>query len=179
MSILFRFLLAILAIALPVFCAAGETGYAIRDLDVLAEPHTGAKVLWKLHKNAAFDLLRRQTAWAEISSGGHQGWVLFFYLGIGQAPKESLGKEIGGVLGLATSRHRGQVTATIGIRGITEEKLAAAQFNEKELRKLESLAVSAETANSFAEDGGLESRELKYLPDPAASSSGDDTSGND
>jgi SH3 domain-containing protein len=173
-SMLSRFVFALAALALPVLCAAGEAGHATRDLDVLAEPRLDAKVIWKLPKDAALELLQRQNAWAEISSGGQRGWVLFFSLGIGQAPKQNVGKELGGIVGLATNQNRGQVTATIGVRGITEEQLKGAKFNEQELRKLESLAVPPAAANSYASQAGLKSREVRYLPAPASESASND-----
>lgn len=162
-----RLLLCLLALSLPAWCAAGETAHATRDLDALAEPRHGAKVLWKLAKDALVELRQRQNAWAEVSSGGQQGWVMFFFLKPGEPAKQDIGKEIGGVLGLAATKQKGQVTAVIGVRGITEEQLKAAKFNAEELRKLESLAAPPERASSFAESAELQSWEVKYLPDPA------------
>lgn len=179
MGIPYRLLICLLVVILPVVCAAGEAGHAVRDLDALAEPRHDAKVVWKLPKDATFELIQRQNAWAEISLSGQQGWVLFFFLRPGEAAKQNIGKELGGVLGLAARRQSGQVTAVLGVRGITEEQLKGAKFNSEELRKLESLSVPAPTANTFAEEGGLASREVNYLPAPVTASPGNETTRSD
>lgn len=61
----------------------------------------------------------------------------------------------------------GQIVATAGIRGLDEEKLRTAQFDAAQVSQLESLAISADAARSFAAQGGLSSRPVAYLPDPA------------
>lgn len=61
----------------------------------------------------------------------------------------------------------GQIVATAGIRGLDEEQLRAAHFDAAQVLRMESQAVSADAARSFAAQGGLSSRPLAYLPDPA------------
>jgi len=61
----------------------------------------------------------------------------------------------------------GQIVATAGIRGLDEEKLRTAHFDAAQVNQLESHAVSAGAARSFAAQGGLSSRSVNYLPDPA------------
>jgi len=61
----------------------------------------------------------------------------------------------------------GQIVAIAGIRGLDEEKLRTAQFDAAQVSQLESLAISADAARSFAAQGGLSSRLVAYLPDPA------------
>ena len=169
-----RLAACLLAVILPVDCAAGESGHAERERDARAEPRHDAKVVWKVPKDATFELIQRQNAWAEISHSGQQGWVLFFFVRPGEARKQNVGKELGGVLGLATKRQGGQVTAVLGVRGITEEQLKGAKFNAEELRVLETHSVPLLAAGSFAKEAGLESRELDFLPAPATASPGND-----
>jgi len=66
----------------------------------------------------------------------------------------------------------GQIVATAGIRGLDEEKLKAARFDAAQVTQLESLAVSAGAARNFAARGGLRSRPVAYLPDPAQRNGG-------
>jgi len=169
-----RLLVCLLVIIPPVVCMAGEASHAVRDLDALAEPRHDAKVVWKLPRDATFELIQRQNAWAEISYSSQQGWVLFFFLRPGEAAKQNIGKELGGVLGLATKRQSGQVTAVLGVRGITEEQLKGAKHNAEELRMLEALSVPQPVASSFADEAGLNSRELDLLPSPATASPGNE-----
>jgi len=60
--------------------------------------------------------------------------------------------------------------ATTGIRGLNEEQLKAGQFNEDELKKVESYAVSKQDAERFAKKGELVRQDVPFLPEPAASS---------
>jgi hypothetical protein len=80
----------------------------------------------------------------------------------GAATKRSIDAE--GVLGLATGRSgTGQVVATTGIRGLTEEELKKASFNESEVKKVESFTVSQEAAKTFAAEGKLSVQKVDDL----------------
>jgi hypothetical protein len=57
----------------------------------------------------------------------------------------------------------GKVVSTTGIRGLSAEELKAAKFNEDEMKKMESNAVSSSDAQSFASAGGLSATQMAYL----------------
>jgi hypothetical protein len=81
----------------------------------------------------------------------------------GDATKRSIDAE--GVVGLATGRSgTGQVVATTGIRGLTEEELKKAKFNESELKKVESFTATQKEVRKFAAEGKLVEQKVKYLP---------------
>jgi len=89
----------------------------------------------------------------------------------GAETKTSAGKEASGLLDVASGRAgTGKVVATTGIRGLNEEQLKAGQFNEDELKKVESYAVSKQDAERFAKKGELVRQDVPFLPEPAASS---------
>jgi len=89
----------------------------------------------------------------------------------GEARKGS--GEAAGVLGLASGRSgTGKVVATTGIRGLSEKELKAAKYNEKELRKAESFAVTEAEARRFAAEGKLVARKVKYLSAPEVAEGG-------
>ena len=72
-----------------------------------------------------------------------------------------------GLLGLASGRAgTGKVVATTGIRGLSEEDLKAAKYNETELKKAESYGVTRAEAQKFAAEGKLTARKVEYLPAP-------------
>jgi len=148
---------------------AAETGIAARDLDLLAEPRNDARVIGKLPKNGKFELLKSERFWVQVSTGTHQGWVLAFYLSMREAPpaSPSPGRVVAESLGLATQRQGGQATAALGIRGIDEEGLKAAQFNAEELKKLESFLVTGPAAASFAQEVNLAPKKVEYLSAPS------------
>jgi len=77
------------------------------------------------------------------------------------------GPDAAGILGLASGRAgTGRVVATTGIRGLTEEELKAATYNETELKEAESYSTSRAKAASFAAKGKLVARKVDYLPPP-------------
>ena len=61
-----------------------------------------------------------------------------------------------GVLAAASGRAgTGQVVSTTGIRGLSEEELKAAKFNESEVKTLEGYTLSADEGRQFANAGKL------------------------
>jgi hypothetical protein len=76
----------------------------------------------------------------------------------------SVTTEASGVLGLATGRAGGgNVVAATGVRGLDEENLKEAEFNEKELRKLKTFSSSAKEAKAFAKQAELKSQQVPYM----------------
>jgi len=59
----------------------------------------------------------------------------------------------------------GKVIATTGVRGLNEEELKNAQYNEVEVVKLESYTQSPAQGQQFAKIGGLNPLKLSYLPE--------------
>jgi predicted ThiF/HesA family dinucleotide-utilizing enzyme len=57
------------------------------------------------------------------------------------------------------------VVATTGIRGLNEEELKAAKFNEAEVKLVESYSASKAQAQQFANEGKLVARKFDYLPE--------------
>ena len=85
----------------------------------------------------------------------------------GEARKGS--GDAAGVLGLASGRAgTGHVVATTGIRGLSEEDLKAAKYNELELKKAESFGATQAEGRKFAAEGRLVARKVEYLAAPEA-----------
>jgi hypothetical protein len=162
-----KLLLAFWLAALAPFALAAESGYASKELEIRAEPRNDARVVGKLAANARFEMVKREAAWAQITTGTQTGWVLFFFLMNGDPPASQGGGLTGAAdaLGFAT-RRQGTIVANIGIRGLDEEKLKSAQFNASELQKLESFLVPKQTALSFAQEGPLAQRRVEYVAEP-------------
>jgi hypothetical protein len=160
-----RTLVLCAALSLALSASASETGHTTRDLEMRAEPKAGAAVVGSLAKGARFELLKRQMSWAQVSAEGKQGWVLFFYLLAGEAPKPAGGAAFAEAWTLGTQRaaQGDRVTATLGVRGIDEEQLRSARFNAEELKRLEAYAVPAQAGESFAQEVALSRRNVSYL----------------
>ncbi|MFC1685092.1 SH3 domain-containing protein [Pseudomonadota bacterium] len=154
----------LLCMVLPVLA---EPGHVIRSCDLMDEPYRDANVLTSLEEGAAIEILKRKGGWLNISVGEQAGWVRMSKIRKGEAAAApDSGTEASGVLELASGRAgTGNVVATTGVRGLSEEELKEAQFNAVEIKKLESFAVPEKQARNFARNGKLVARQLEFLPD--------------
>jgi len=154
--------LGLAALAAPL-AARGETGYTTRELELRERPVSAAPLAGKVPKNAKVEILAEQKAWSQVKSGEVTGWTLSFYVMKGEpAAAPSMGRRLGGLFSLGTER-RAETSATLGIRGLDEEDLAAAQYNEPELKRLESLGVPRAEGEAFAKRGALVPQKVDYL----------------
>jgi hypothetical protein len=143
---------------------AGETGTALKSDTLRKEPYADAKAVGTLKRNDKIEILAKKGAWLQIKAGKSTGWVRLLSVKRGT---QGSSNEAAGILGLATGRSgTGQVVSTTGVRGLNEEELKDAKFNEEEMKQLEASTISAEDGKTFASSGGLKARKLDYLPQP-------------
>ena len=160
-----RFSLMICALLLSGALYAAESGTALKADDLKKEPFRDAKTVAKLAAGDKVDILKKDGGWYQVKSAKGKGWVRMLNIRKGDARKSSGGAS--GVLALASGRAgTGKVVATTGIRGLNEEELKAAKFNEAELKLAESYASSKPEAAKFAASGKLAARTFNYLPAP-------------
>jgi hypothetical protein len=154
----------LLCMGLPVLA---DSGHVIRSCDLMDEPYRDANVLTSLEEGEGIEILKRKGGWFNITVGDQEGWVRMSKVRKGEAvAAPDSGTEASGVLELASGRAgTGNVVATTGVRGLSEEELKQAQFNAVEIKKLESFAVPAKQARNFARNGKLAARQLEFLPD--------------
>jgi uncharacterized protein YgiM (DUF1202 family) len=144
---------------------AAETGTALKAAEIKASPYRDAKIVGSLAKGDKVDLLARQGGWYQVKSSKGQGWVRMLSVRRGEARARSIGT--GELVGLASGRAgTGQVVATTGIRGLNEEELKKAKYNESELKQMESFAATSDNARKFSAAGKLKEQKLEYLPSP-------------
>jgi len=68
------------------------------------------------------------------------------------------------VLALASGRSgTGQVVSTTGVRGLSEQDLKNAKFDEGQIKQMEANTVSAQQAQQFAKSGGLKAIQFDEL----------------
>ncbi len=152
---------ALLAVAAPAFAA--EAGTALKADDIKAEPFQDAKKTGSLAVGDRVDILKKNGGWFQIKSARGSGWVRMLSIRRGEAKKAGGGA--GDVLGLASGRAgTGKVVATTGIRGLSEEELKGARFDEAQVRRMESFAVNRADAQRFAAQGKLSARKVDNLP---------------
>jgi hypothetical protein len=143
--------------------AAGETGTALKTDKLMAEPFRDAKIVGSLGTGDKVEILKKQDGWFQVKNAKGSGWVRMLSIRLGEARKGTA--DAAGLLGLASGRAgTGKVVATTGIRGLSEEDLKTAKYNEPELKKAESYGVTRAEAQKFAVEGKLTARKVEYLP---------------
>ena len=156
--------MACLGLLLASGAGAGETGSALKSDTLRAEPYSDAKSVGTLKRDDKVDILEKKGAWLKIKTPKGSGWVRLLSVKRGETSKSS---DVAGVLNVASGRAgTGQVVSTTGVRGLGEEELKSAKFNEEEVKKLEANSIAAADARQFATAGSLQARKLEYLPAP-------------
>lgn len=160
-----RTILLVLAMLTMPLAMAAETGTALKAETMRAEPFGDAKPLGALAAGEKVSILKKDGGWLKVKSAKSSGWVRMLSIRKGEARKG--GSDASGVLALASGRAgTGKVVATTGVRGLNEEELKAAKFNEEELKLAESYASSKPEAAKFSAQGKLVARPFDYLPAP-------------
>lgn len=160
----FKPTLVLLLALLPV-TALAESGVALKDDHIRAEPYSDAKVAGSITRNQKVEILSRKGAWLNIKTTKTKGWVRLLSVKRGAA---SAGASSSDVLNMASGRSgTGKVVATTGVRGLNEEDLKSAKFDEPQVKVLEGYTQSAAQGRKFAGSAGLKAAKLEYLPAPA------------
>ena len=169
-----RLLIAVgLWLAITGIACAGEQGATIKRDVLKAEPFRDAKTIATLAAGEKVEILKREGGWYYLSTKRGKGWIRMLSVKRGQVSPKSAGKEASGLLDIASGRAgKGQITATTGVRGLNEEDLKAAKFNEEEVKTMESFTTSAQEAERFAAKAKLSKQNVPFLPAPASPVSG-------
>lgn len=133
---------------------AAETGSALKNDSMRAAPYSDAEVMGNFKRGESLEILKKKGAWLQVKTKKSTGWVRL--LSVKRSAASS--SKTSGVLAVASGRAgTGQVVSTTGVRGLSEQELKAAKFNETEIKTLESYTLSAEQGRQFASAGKLES----------------------
>lgn len=142
---------------------AGEAGTMSKADDMKSEPFRDAKSVKALAAGEKLDIMSKQGGWFKVKAGKVTGWVHMLSVRKGDAKKGA--NNVTGLLALSSGRAgTGKVVATTGVRGLNEEELKMATFNEAELKRTEANASSKADAAAFAKQGKLVARSFDYLP---------------
>lgn len=156
----------LLALALLAYAAGAgsEPAVTIRAVELKATPAADAKGVVSLPKDSTVDVVARQGAWVQVTSGRNTGWTKLFDVRLASsAPAKSGagGSSISQTLGLAAGT-RGS-TVTTGVRGLDADMLSKAVPNAQEYATFESYAATKDQAQTFAKAGRLEARQVDAL----------------
>jgi hypothetical protein len=142
--------------------AADETGSAIKADEIKAEPFRDANTIGSLAAGDKVTIIKRDGGWMMISEP-KTGWVRMLSIRRGSGTSAP-GTDVSGIVELASGRAgTGKVVSSTGIRGLNEEDLKNAKFNEKELKLAESYIVKKNDAEQFAAKVRLKARRVAYL----------------
>lgn len=143
---------------------AGMAGTALKADDIKAEPYRDAKTVGRVASGDKVDILKQQSGWYQVKTAKGSGWVRMLSVRRGDARK---GSDVSGLAGLASGRAgTGKVVATTGVRGLNEEELKAAKYDEAQIKQLEANSVGKDEARKFASQAQLKPIKLDYLPKP-------------
>ena len=160
-----RFGITLAALLLSGALHAAESGTALKADDIKAEPFRDAKTIATLATGDKVDIVKKDGGWYQVKSAKGKGWVRMLSIRKGDARKSS--GSTSGLLALGSGRAgTGKVVATTGIRGLNEEELKSAKFDEAELKRAESYATNKSAAAKFAAAGKLTARPFDYLTAP-------------
>lgn len=141
--------------------AAAESGVAIKRDSLRTKPFQDAPISASIAAATRAEILQQQGGWWRIKTASGTGWVRMLSIRRDAATTSSASS----LSKLASGRAgTGRVVATTGIRGLNEEQLKAAQYNEAEVALAESYASSATQAAVFAQAGKLRAQKIVYLP---------------
>lgn len=145
---------------------AGDSGTMIKADTLKEEPFGDADIVAKLEVGEKVDILKKQGGWLKVKSAKSSGWVRMLSIRRGAAGKSTVGAS--GLASLASGRAgTGKVVASTGIRGLNEEDLKAAKYDEAEVKQAESFATGRDDAKKFAAEGELEAQKVDYIPEVA------------
>jgi hypothetical protein len=144
--------------------AQAEPAVTLKAVDLKETAAADAKTVASLPANTTVDLVKREGAWVQLSSGKDTGWAKLFDIRLASAQTAPAkgGNSLGQVLGLASGQRSASVTT--GVRGLDEDSLVKATPNPQEFQKLVSFQVTKDKAEAFAAAGKLTPRQVEPLP---------------
>lgn len=154
---------------LPMSAHAADSGTTTKSDTLRAAPFVDARSVTTLPSGSPVEILKRDGGWYQIKSPQGTGWLRM--LSIRRGAASPAGAQLSGLSSLASGRAgTGRVVSTTGIRGLNEEELKAAQYDEKQVTLAESYLTSKSAAEKFAAQGKLKSQNIDYLPEPKGTS---------
>lgn len=132
---------------------AADSGTALKNDTLRKEPFADARSVGSLNRGDTLEIIKKQGAWLQVKTKKNTGWVRLLSVKRGSTGSAN---EKAGLLAAASGRAgTGQVVSTTGVRGLSEQDLKAAKFNESEINTMESYTLSADEGRSFANAGNL------------------------
>jgi hypothetical protein len=137
--------------------AAAQQAVLERDAQLRVAPQTGAAVVAELKAGTSAEVITQKGPWVNLRTPSGTGWtnsynVRFLSAGAQPAPKSA-----------PSSAARRSITPTIGIRGLDEEDLKNARFDDAQMNLLDQYAASRQDAENAARASGLTRSRVDYF----------------
>ena len=160
---------------------ANQDGIVVRNAAIYTDARRDAERVGRIDAGTRVAIFDRRGGWREIYSEELSlvGWVRSYEVrevtADGAAPIETRSDSRGFLAGLASFSRKasrffggggsttGSGTATIGVRGLSEAELKAAQPDLEELERMRSFASDAARSARFGQSGELRARKVKHL----------------
>lgn len=177
-----RFTLLLLLLGQYAPAAFAEPATVITDSPLYQRPSVQSAVLRELAAGTRVETVARSGGWKQVTvNAGTSGWLRGYQVRAGEVPVSEDSAHSGGFLGGLASlsrrvsslfsgpdkRQNTYSTATIGVRGLSEEQIRGAQADFAELVRMEKYRSSESLARSFAHEGGIRARRIGHLPPSA------------
>ncbi|MDF2446457.1 MAG: hypothetical protein K0S46_1693 [Moraxellaceae bacterium] len=140
--------------------AAAEPGTVLKATELRAKPFGDAEVLDELDAKSTVDIVTRQGAWAQVKAGGKSGWVRLLNLRTGSGQRGDAGA---GALASVFKTGSSGNTVTTGVKGLSEEKLKAAEPDPAEAKRLSQYRETEATARGYAKQAKLATQQVGYF----------------
>ncbi len=161
---------------------AAETATIVSNTTVYQQPSFSAPQIAPLANGRQVELIARQGGWKQVQTGSVTGWVRSYQVRSGAISTSEQASSSGGFFsglaalsrkasGLFSSDRKGysfQRTATIGVRGLSEEDIKNARPDFEQIKQMESYRSKSKPAKKFARKGGRKAIKLAHLPKSTA-----------
>jgi len=136
-----------------------------RATAILAAPRVDAAVRANVAEGTAGHAGERRGPWLAVRTSAGHGWVPSFNVRY-RATSSTAPRPQASPLNAFRSVTGGNVTATIGVRGLEKDDRAHAKFDARQLSLLESSRATEAQARAAAAAAGLRSRDVEFLAEP-------------
>lgn len=178
---MYRYSWILLLLLLGPLPAAEQQGVIVREARVYDGPGAGSRQVGIIRAGTLVNLFGRKGGWEEIFAERQAliGWVRSYQVRAGayapQVEAEEQPDSRGFLSGLAafsrkasrffSSGNAGSSsgTATIGVRGLSEEEIRSARPNPAELVKMQGFASSPQRVQRFRDEGRLAAIDVAHL----------------
>lgn len=171
----------LLSVLLVAPLRADQDGVVVRTAPVYAKANYGSRRLAQVQAGTRVTISGRQGGWEKIISQQYSisGWVRSYQVRAAEsAPAvqaESDSDSRGFLAGLASfsrkassffksgDQNTSSGTATIGVRGLSEEEIKTAQADFLEFEKMKQFASSGKRVAGFSRQGGLKAVKVPHI----------------